>query len=118
MGIIVSGIKFIFIDIIFDFIYWPIWWYTIGFKDRLFFCWLQIKKTWINLGLSIWLRHIFTPMYGDRSIIGRLISFAVRLVILCWRLFWFLIWSLLVLVSLIIWLLGPVAVGWMIFRHF
>ncbi len=117
MNVILSSFKFIVIDILGDFVYWPVWWYTIGLKERLDFSAEQIKKTWIALGLGIWLKNTFVPMYGDRSFIGRLISFFMRIVILIWRLVWFLLWSLIVLVVFLAWVLGPIFVVIMVLRH-
>lgn len=118
MNLVMSSLKFIFIDIIGDFVYWPIWWYTAGLKDRFVFCGIQIKKTWISLGLSIWMKNMFTPMYGDRSFIGRLISFLARVVILIWRLIWFFFWTVLILAVLAIWIVGPIAIVYIISLHF
>jgi len=118
MNVITTGIKFIVIDIIGDFVYWPIWWYTIGLKDCFVFCAVQIKKTWLSLGLNIWLKNLFTPMYGDRSFVGRLISLIVRIVVLFWRLLWFFFWTSFVLAMLFIWIIGPIIVVYMILRHF
>lgn len=118
MHVIVSGIKFILIDILADFVIWPVWWYTVGLKNRLKFSWVQIKKIWLSLGLHIWLRNLFTPMYGDKSIVGRLISFPVRLIMLVWKLFWFLIWTGIILILFGLWIAGPIAVVWVIIDHF
>ena len=116
--VIISSVKFVLVDILADFIYWPIWWYTVGLKDRTKFSLDQIKKTWTALGLTIWLKNMFTPMYADRSIAGRAISFPVRVVILIWRLVWWLIWVGIILILLLIWIAAPVAVGWVIRDHF
>lgn len=118
MNFIIFSLKFIFIDVLGDFIYWPIWWYTVGLIDRLKFSWQQIKKIWISLGLGIWLKNIFVPMYGDRSIIGRLISFFIRIIILIWRMIWFLVWVILILITVIVWIVAPIIFIWMIFTHF
>lgn len=118
MNILTSTLKFVLIDIIGDFLYWPIWWYTVGLKDRLISSALQIKKTWASLGLGIWIKNIFTPMYADRSFAGRLISFFARIIILTWRLIWFFFWSIFILLFLAIWILAPIAIVWMIIHHF
>lgn len=118
MNVILSTFKFIFIDIIGDFVIWPFWWYTVGLKDRLIYIGEQAKITWMNLGLNIWLKNIFVPMYGDKSLIGRLISFFARVVVLVFRLLVFVFWMCLVLITLIIWIALPVAVIWFLSGHF
>ena len=116
-NIVINGLKFIFIDIIGDFIYWPVWWYTTGLKDVLVFCGEQIRKTWRALALGIWLKNMFTPMYADRSLGGRAISFVMRIIILIWKLAWFLIWTVIVLALLVIWLGVLPGVVWMIWEQ-
>ena len=111
------GLKLIVVDIVLDFFYWPIWWYTTGLKNSLFFCGRQIKEAWRALALGIWFRNIFTPMYGDRSFLGRAISMVMRLVILIWRLVWMVIWLVIILGLLAVWLLAPVLTVWMIWEH-
>ncbi|NMB48422.1 hypothetical protein GYA13_03170 [Candidatus Kuenenbacteria bacterium] len=111
------GLKLFVIDIILDFFYWPIWWYTTGLKNSLLFCGRQIKEAWRALALGIWLYNMFTPMYGDRSILGRAISFVVRLVVLAWRLVWMLLWLAIIIGLLIIWLVAPIFTVWIIMEH-
>ncbi|NMC51360.1 hypothetical protein GYA54_01360 [Candidatus Kuenenbacteria bacterium] len=116
-NIVSFGFKFIFVDVILDFFYWPIWWYTTGLKKAIIFCGRQIGDAWRVLALGIWLRNLFTPMYGDRSILGRLISFGVRIVILIWRLIWMAIWVVIIFSVLAIWLWAPVVAVWMLVGH-
>ncbi|HOZ36684.1 MAG TPA: hypothetical protein PLR18_02540 [bacterium] len=111
------GLKLIVVDIILDFFYWPIWWYTTGFKDALIFCGRQIREAWRSLALGIWLKNMLTPMYGDRSFLGRAISFVARLVILTWRLAWMFIWLLIIIGLAIIWVVAPIYTVWMIMEH-
>lgn len=113
-NIIVSNFKYLFVDLIGDILYWPIWWYSAGLWQMLRFAGLQLRKMWYMQALGIWFKSIFTPMFGDRSILGRLISFGVRLVLLVWKLTWFVLWSVFVSALFLIWLLAPVAVVYMI----
>ena len=111
------NLKLIFVDIILDFFYWPVWWYTVGLKNALLFCVRQIFDTWRALALRIWLINIFTPMYGDRSVLGRIISFVMRIVILIWRMVWMTLWIMIILALLAIWIGAPVLVIWIIGDH-
>lgn len=116
---VISSIKFIVVDIIGDFVYWPIWWYTAGLPDRLIWFEGQVKSIWKVLALGLWLKNFFVPMYGDRSILGRAISLVMRIVILFgWKLVWFIVWTALSLALLLIWILLPPAVIYMIYKQF
>ena len=80
--------------------YFPVWWYTKGFKNRILKCVFNVKKTAHNLALNIMFRYLFQPMFGQTSISGRIISFFMRVIILLWRLILFLInlvWQLCIL---------------------
>jgi len=117
-NIIVSNARFIVIDIIGDFIYWPIWWYTLGLKDRLQWFGGQVKGMEEALALGLWLRNFFVPMYADRSILGRGISLVTRIIILAWKLIWFLAWTALVFLAVLAWIFLPVAAVYMICIQF
>lgn len=117
-NVVLSSIKFITIDILGDFLYWPIWWYTVGLKERVIWFGEQVKNMWKVMALGLWLKNFFVPMYGDRSILGRGISFVMRIVILLWKLVWFIGWLLLVLAILLLWIAAPVGVVFMIYKQF
>lgn len=60
----------------------PLWWYSGGlveFGRRV----LRAEAEWLErLGLRILLTNLFTPMFGDYSRSGRVISFFMRIVLL------------------------------------
>lgn len=72
-------------QIIWDFLYFPIWWYSLGFiktgRGVLSFC----RQQEASLNFLVWLKNIFVPMYGQYNLAGRLISFFVRLVQVIYR---------------------------------
>ncbi len=71
--------------IIWDFLYFPLWWYSLGLikttKGVLNF----YRNQEASLGFLVWFRNIFVPMYGQHDFAGRLISFLVRLVQIIYR---------------------------------
>jgi len=83
---VIYSLKFILIQIVGEFIYFPIWWYTKGLIKAAEWWSDNLSSFEKNLALKIWIRHIFSPMYAERDISGRLISFFVRLVVLILRL--------------------------------
>lgn len=107
-----AAIKYIVVGVVADVLYFPVWWYTKGLARLVRFCYERILQTASNLALGIWLRNMFTPMFGQYDWQGRLISFMVRIVMLIYKLVVFAIWILLILVLAVGWVIAPVLVGW------
>jgi hypothetical protein len=106
-SVVLQALKFVLVDVIGDFLYMPIWWYTEGLKKvALFFSGSLVNEV-NRLALPIWLKNMFTPMYGDYTIAGRLISFFMRFFILIYRLIIFVIWFAILTLILVVWLIVP-----------
>lgn len=88
---------------------YPVWWYSTGLTNLL--SWIQegLRYRWRKYALGLWLSHLTTPMYGEYSWIGRIISFFMRIAVVFGRgLAWFveaLVYGLL----FVLWLVWPVA---------
>jgi len=97
----------IFLQIIGKIIYFPIWWYSLGFGRLI----KSAGRFWRNqersLGFLVWVKNIFVPMYGQRDWMGRIISFVVRLVQIIARGIALLFWSLILILILLLWLVFP-----------
>ncbi len=113
-----SSAKFITVDLIGDILYWSIWWYTKGLIKAALFCWQEIKAQEQRLGLSIWLRNIFTPMFGQYDLEGRIISFFIRLFQVIARALILLIWTILVFILFFVWLVLPIIIVYEIIDNF
>jgi len=89
-------------------LYFPIWWYSKGllkvFDGGLAF----ISDMEQTLGFSIWVKNLFTPIFGQRDLAGRLISFFLRLFEIIFRGIALIIIIILVIIVLIIWLVLPI----------
>ncbi|MFP4514551.1 MAG: hypothetical protein ACLFNO_00925 [Parcubacteria group bacterium] len=100
----------LFVQIIWEFLYFPIWWYSQG--------WLRFGRGLYNflswqsasLGVWIWLKNIFIPMYGQTDFSGRLISFFIRLVQVIFRGIILLLIFIFCLILFFFWALIPVLV--------
>lgn len=55
-------------------------------------------------GFRIWIRNFFVPMYGQHDLTGRIVSVAMRTVVLCGRGFAFIIEALLCAGIIFIWM--------------
>ncbi|MFA4999847.1 MAG: hypothetical protein WC545_00595 [Patescibacteria group bacterium] len=91
-----------------EILYFPIWWYSVGFIRRVKVSWSFLRNREISLGFSVWAKNIFVPMYGQRDFAGRLISFLVRLVQIIARGLVLFLWLIIVLLGLIFWLALPI----------
>lgn len=92
-----------------DLLYFPVWWYSVGlFRAArwVWFFWLGQERA---LGLSVWAKNIFVPMYGQRDFVGRAISFVMRLVQIVIRSAALMFWLLVCLIILLAWLAVPLA---------
>ena len=108
-------IKYVAIDLVGDFIYFPLWWYSKGLKKALMFTGQKIIRIQNSLGVSIWAKNLFRPMYGQYDIQGRLISFLMRLFQLIIRSIAFVFIFILILFIPVIWVIFPIFVVFQIF---
>lgn len=101
-------------DIIWRIVYFPFWWYSRGLFDAM----MNIKNFLANrqreLALSVWVKNIFKPMYGEYNWQGWLISFFVRLFQIIFRSLVMLVWLLLSLAVLTLWIVLPALVFYQI----
>lgn len=90
-----------------EIIYFPFWWYSVGFLEtikKVFTFWVNQEKA---LGFRIWVKNIFVPMYGQHDWAGRIISFFIRIVQIVFRGLALLFWLALSLALIVIWLMAP-----------
>ena len=109
-SILIDGIKTI--------LYFPVWWYSKGFLKVLKGSADFIKDIEQTFGFMIWVKNLFVPMFGQKDIAGRLISFFLRLVQIIFRGIALLIFILLVFIFIIIWLILPIFVIYQILINF
>lgn len=110
--------QFLFREFVFEVITWPLWWYSRGAMaaTRSIFGWWQRIGQRTNLALHI--RNIFTPMYGENSWQGRLISFFMRLILIGARLVVVILGAVAALAALVAWLVIPLVAVGMVLRQF
>lgn len=106
--------KFVAIDILADFIFFPVWWYTAGFVRALLMAGSWFRDTLRMFGLGIWIKNIFVPMFAQYDIWGRVISFIVRLANIIGRALALLIVALIILALLLVYLALPLLLAWLI----
>lgn len=107
---LVNALKYIFIELIGKVIYFPIWWYSIGTKKVLIFIGREISALAQALSLKILFKNLLKPMYGDYSRSGRIISFFVRIFHFFFLLLATIIWSIILFILFLLWLVLPILV--------
>lgn len=75
----------ILLRVTWDFLYFPLWWYSAGFIKTLRGVGKFYRSQEASLSFTVWLRNIFVPMYGQYDTAGRLVSFFIRLVQVIFR---------------------------------
>lgn len=85
----------------------PVWWYSRGLlaTTKGIFRFLQHENQ--SLALSIWVRNIFVPMYGQTDWQGRAVSIFIRLIQIIFRSFLMLVYVFLGFIGLLVWLAAP-----------
>jgi len=105
-------IKDLFLDTVWEILYFPIWWYSRGFKKTAIFCWHRINDGWKSLALSIFIKNFFKPMYGQRGWDAYILSLVIHSLQISWRLLLMAFWTLFWLFILILWIFLPVFIIW------
>ena len=88
----------------------PVWWYSRGLSLVLtqLADWQLIQ--WRRLALLTWIKNLFVPMFHDYTIIGRGLSFVMRLIIIFIRTVQLLVMFVFKLVLLVLWFSLPIIV--------
>lgn len=107
-NVAVKSIKFILIDIFADMGYFPIWWYTTGLKKAFLRMVSTIVQGNDELGVSVWIKNIFKPMFGQTDWQGRLISILMRIFQIIFRSILLVFWIIFALVVFFVWIILPI----------
>lgn len=114
----VLAIKYLAVDIVGSFLYFPVWWYTAGALRTGRFCVGTVRGQGRSFAIGVWLKNLFTPMYGLRDWQGRIISFFMRLMIVTWYSIVLAALSVLMLAVFLAWLAFPILVASELVRQF
>jgi len=117
MPIARSAGKAVFGDVLGEILNAPVFWYTRGAADAFLYCWRLIVRRWKTLALGVWIVNIFVPMYGQHDIAGSLISFFMRVIQIIVRGAVMIVWTILVAVMFVAYLLLPVLATFELLRQ-
>lgn len=93
----------------------PVWWYSRGFLEQANSTWMFIQNRQKALALSVWVKNVFTPMYGQTDWQGRLVSIFMRLVQIVFRSIVMIVFVIIGIFRLLLWLILPLFVLYEIF---
>jgi len=108
----------IFLNILKDIFFFPFWWYSFGLIKIAKGLAVFVANKGKSLGLLVWIKNIFVPMYGQRDWQGKIISFFIRLVQIIFRTIFFAFWLALALILFCLWFLTPIVIVYMIVLQF
>jgi hypothetical protein len=108
----------ILLDILKDIFFFPFWWYSFGLIKIAKSLAAFVANKGKSLGLLVWIKNIFVPMYGQRDWQGKIISFCIRLVQIIFRTIFFVFWVVLALILFFAWFLTPIVIVYMIALQF
>lgn len=109
--------RFVFRDVLFDVVRFPLWWYTTGTANAARFVWNELLSVADRLSITILFRNLLKPMYGDYSRSGRIISLFMRLIVFAFRVVGLTLWTVALLAAFLLWLLVLPAVVYQIILH-
>lgn len=109
--------TFIVRELLLEVLYFPVWWYSRGLGNTA----RSLTRNWYRLlhrlAIPILFRTMGRPMYGDYTRSGRAISFFFRLFLLGTRLIVVVVWTVLEMIALLLWIVGPILAGTMLIRQ-
>ena len=104
-------------ELIRDILIFPLWWYSRGLVNNVKGLIKFIIARQKSLALIIWVKNIFTPMYGQTDWQGKLISVFIRIVQIIFRSIVMLFYLIISIALLLFWLaLPPFTVYQIIFQ--
>jgi hypothetical protein len=106
-NVALKSFKFVLKDIFLDVLYWPLWWYTTGTQKAAMRFVDTVRDGNQVLSVSIWVKNLFVPMFGQHDWQGRIISFFMRLVQIIFRAIALVFWIIFSMIVFFIWVALP-----------
>ena len=107
-SVLLYTIKFVTWDMVRDFLHWPLWWYTDGLQYTWHRMWRWVMGLHYRIGLGVWIKNWFRPMYAQYDWQGRLISFFFRTLTILFKSVQFLIGLIVYVFLFLLYLLLPI----------
>ena len=102
-----SLMQLIFLQELGSIVEFPLWWYSRGVMMVIRWSEEGLAYSWKEKAFGLWIKNLFTPMYGDRSWSGRALGTVMRIAVVIGRGIAFLVQVWAYLCLLLLWLLLP-----------
>jgi len=99
--------RFLVKEFVFDVVYFPVWWYSVGLKRFIVARWHGLVAFEASLGLTVWMVNWTRPMYGQYDIASRLISLLARTVVIIAKMILLAVHVVISLALVVVWLIAP-----------
>jgi len=100
-----------------DIVSFPIWWYTKGIVYMLEQLLFSARRQAAFFAVSLWVRNVFVPMYGQYDWQGRIISFFIRLAQIVFRSLAYTFWIGILAGVAVFYVFAPLVLVAFIFLH-
>lgn len=100
-----------------DIVLFPVWWYTKGVVYMIEQLLLSARRQAASFAVSLWVRNLFVPMYGQYDWQGRIISFFIRLIQIIFRSLAYTFWIMILGGVAIFYIFAPILLVVFIFLH-
>ncbi len=108
MNIVV--IQRVLFALVLDALTGPVWWYSAGALHAFRWYTDHAKSFWQTLGVGLWIKNLFVPMFGQFDWQGRIISFFIRLFQIVIRSIGYVLYMIVLSTLFVLWFVAPVAV--------
>jgi len=109
--------KLIVGDVIGGVVTAPVFWYTRGLSDAARYALRFLGARYESLGISVWARNLFVPMFGQRDVPGMLISFFLRLFQIVVRTIALVAWLAVTVLGFALYVSAPIYIVFEFFRQ-
>ncbi len=100
-----------------DIVSFPVWWYTKGIVYMLEQLLFSARRQAAFFAVSLWVRNLFVPMYGQYDWQGRIISFFIRLIQIVFRSIAYTFWLGILAGVAVFYVFAPLVLVVFIFLH-
>lgn len=107
MDTVLAQVSWAMLHALGDLVTFPWWWYTHGLVRVVRWAQRTIRGWERVVGLRLWARSLFVPMFGQTDWQGRLVSFGMRLAVLVGRILQVLVGAVVVLGAVLLYVLLP-----------
>lgn len=112
------SISFILREIVLDVVRFPLWWYGPGLVRAVRSIASELVLGSQRLSLTILVRNLLKPMFGDYTRSGRIISFFMRIIVFVFRLAVMAAWIVLLIGFFAVYLILPAVAVYFLVVHF